>query len=454
MTYLELAERVLLHKQTPLSYMEIWKTAEEMGLAAQKEAQGRTPWATISAILLGDLKNNPNSIFTKDGEKPARFGLKNWEAATNIPFEDTKEGPETVEGDDDTYLTDTQVFDPLKRDIDAIQDKWSVYEHVRRIKLGRLVIKDVEFQRHSVWKLEQKGRFIESILMGFPLPPFYLNAQPEGKYIIIDGLQRTTTINDYLNDKFELKGLTSLRYLNGKRFSELPTALQARIEDKGLNVYILKATTPPRVIYELFDRINTGGTKLSRQEVRNGIFIGKSTELLKELAEKDYFREAIGDAVSEERMKDREIVLRYLAFKIRGYEGYKEDLSPYLERAMEMINEYSDTQIQTLRDDFEHVMKWSFSLFGEYNFRIPVHDKEGKIKGKGVINVSVLETVCYALSLCSNDFLTTHKDAISKNYHLLTQDHDYLDAVKNSTGNAVKVKRRFELAVQFLTKNI
>ena len=450
MTYLELAEKVLLSQQKPLSYIEIWKIAEEIGLAAQKEQQGKTPWATISAILSSELKNNPNTIFTKEGEKPVLFGLKDWGERTQKEEEIAVEGEEeTYEGEDESYNTD--IYDPTRQDIDPIQEKWSVYDHIRKIKQGRIVL-EVEFQRHLVWKDDAKSRFIESVLMGFPLPPFYLNAQPEGKYLIIDGLQRTTTLLDFLDDRFPLKGLTSLKSLNGKKFTELPMALQARIEDKGLNIYILKATTPLRVIYELFDRINTGGTPLSRQEVRHGIYQGKATILLKELAETYYFRMAIRGGVSSIRMKDREMVLRYLAFKINGYETYKEDLSPFLERTMEAINEYTDTQIAGLKEDFVRVMDFACFLFEEYNFRIPVRDNENNIKGKGAINVSVLESVCYAISECSDEFLLENRNKIMKNYFVLTQDTDYLDAVKNSTGNTAKVKRRFQIAKEILTK--
>lgn len=435
MTYIEIAQKVLQYKKEPLSYIDLWKYAESEGIVDSKVIQGKTPWNTISAMLSTDIKNNPNSIFTKVQDNPALYGLKEW-------IDDAKEN---IEGDDDTdYVVSTG--DDFQ-DIDPIQDKWSVFDHIRKIEKGRLIIEDIKFQRNLVWKIEAKSRFIESILMGFPLPPFYLNAQPNGTYIIIDGLQRTTTLNEYIKDGFALKDLTGLKFLNGKKYSQLPLNLQTKIEDKGLNIYILKATTPSNVIYQLFDRINTGGTALSRQEVRNGIYIGKSTILLKELAEESIFKIALNNSISNKRMKDREIVLRYLSFKIRGYENYSSDLSPFVEETMQIINEMPNEQINLLKLDFKNIMKWSHEIFGEHNFRIPIDN----IK-KGFVNVSVFESVGLTLSQCSEIFLEKNKEKLKSNYFILTSNEEYLSAVKTSTGDRKKVKTRFELAEQILLK--
>jgi hypothetical protein len=440
MTYIEIAKKVLRQKKEPLSYMDLWRYAENEGIVDKEGIQGKTPWNTMSAIISTDIKNNNNSIFTKNGSNPTLYGLKEW-------AEDDINNEDDIDGDD---INSAISIDADFQDIDPIQDKWSVYDHIRKIKQGRLIIDDIEFQRKLVWKIEAKSRFIESILMGFPLPPFYLNAQPNGSYIIIDGLQRTTTLNTYLQDGFALSGLTGLPSLNGSNFSQLSPTLQAKIEDKGLNIYILKATTPSNVIYQLFERINTGGTPLSRQEVRNGIYIGKSTILLKELAEEDIFKTALDNSISDKRMKDREIVLRYLSFKIRGYENYSSDLSSFVEDTMQIINEMSNEQIEKLKVDFKNVMKWSSEIFGKHNFRIPV-DNQGIIK-KGFINVSVLESVGFAISQCSDKFLEENKEKIRANYFILTTNDEYLSAVKTSTGDRKKVKARFELAQKNLLK--
>ena len=110
--------------------------------------------------------------------------------------------------------------------------------------------------------------------------------------------------------------------MNGYTFpglKELPGDYQTRIEDKKLYIYLIKTSVIVKVVYDIFNRVNTGGTTLQRQEVRNCIFSGKSTKLLKQLSEKEYFIKAIDNGVSPKRMKDREVILRYLAFKHLDY---------------------------------------------------------------------------------------------------------------------------------------
>lgn len=173
MTYLEIAKKVLQQHGSPLSSRSVWNQAEALGLTLQKMGSGKTPWDTMSSLLFTDTRDNPNSPFTKIEDKPTRFGLKSWDSNAVEPTE----VPENEDNTDDSYQTDIQLFDPIKQDIDLIQDKWSVYDHLRKLEKGRLSIQNIDFQnfqRHSVWKPAQKSRFIESLLMGFPIPPFYL----------------------------------------------------------------------------------------------------------------------------------------------------------------------------------------------------------------------------------------------------------------------------------------
>lgn len=344
----------------------------------------------------------------------------------------------------------TRWHELIKTTIAIREDPQSVYQFVRKHKNGGL-LSDPDFQRDLVWKHKQKSRFIESILLNFPIPPLYVNEQIDGKWAIIDGRQRTTTLIDFLNNGFELKGLEALEELNGKKFGDLPEALQARIEDKKIIIYILQSNTPIEVVYELFDRINTGGTPLNRQEVRNCIFIGKSTRLLKELAEKPYFQKAIDYGVSPQRMKDREVILRYIAFRIMNYEqDYVGDLSKFVESAMIRINKMQDEELDEIRKDFERVMIKTYDFFGNKNFRYPAKNGKGEIVGRGFINTSVMESVCYFFSKKTDEFLDNNKHRIVQNFAQLLQHPEYVDAVRFSTGTKFRVINRFQLVEQIL----
>ncbi len=343
-------------------------------------------------------------------------------------------------------------YDPLKINLAIREDPQTVFQIVRKYGQKTLII-DPDFQRNSVWKPEQKSRFIESILMNFPMPPLYVNENEDNKWIIIDGLQRTSTLVAFLNNEFFLKDLKALHQFNGKFFKDLDSSQQSRIEDKKINIYILQSNTPLAVVYELFDRINTGGTPLNRQEVRHCIFKGKSTELLKELAKTDIFQKAIDEGVSETRMKDREIILRYLAFKIQDYEkDYEGDLSPFVEEAMKKINKMSDHEIEILKKDFERVMKLTYHFFGNRNFRYPSKNGKGEVIARGTINTSVLESVCLFFSKTPDDFLLANRNKIIANFTQLLENPIYADAVRFSTGTKFRVINRFKVAQEILSQ--
>jgi hypothetical protein len=360
---------------------------------------------------------------------------------------------DVIKTDEDTAEEDSgdsgglYPYDPTEADIDIREDPQTVFELLRKYDNGRLII-DPDFQRNVVWELDKKSKFIESVILNFPLPPWYLNQTKEGKLIIVDGLQRTTALHEFVNDKFKLSGLEALTKLNGYTFSELkelPGDYETRIEDKKLYIYLIKPSVPVKVVYDIFNRVNTGGTKLERQEVRNCIFSGKSTKLLKQLSEKEYFRKAIDNGVSPERMKDREVILRYLAFKLFDYEkDYQGDMSDFVEKAMKKINLMDDGEIGILENDFERVMNLTFDFFGHKNFRLP----SGKNRGR--INIAIFESVCYFFSAMSDKFLELHKKSIQDNFIKLLENPEYFDAIRYSTSSKSKVITRFKLAQDIL----
>ena len=198
----------------------------------------------------------------------------------------------------------------------------------------------------------------------------------------------------------------------------------------------------------MFNRINTGGTQLNRQEVRNCIFIGKSTKLLKKLSEQGYFKKAIDWGVRDTRMKDREVILRYLAFRWFNFrEKYEGDMSDYVESAMKKINKMDDEHIVTIEKDFERVMNWSFNIWERANFRIPTEFT------RGTINTAIFETVGFYIANKSDGFLRKNKLKIRSNYKQLINNQEYYDAVSSATGGKSKVASRFKLVNQILNQN-
>jgi hypothetical protein len=197
------------------------------------------------------------------------------------------------------------------------------------------------------------------------------------------------------------------------------------------------------IVYDIFNRINTGGTKLERQEIRNCIFIGHSTRLLKELSGEEAFRKAIDYGISPKRMKDREAALRCIAFTILDYKKtYARSMDDYLERAMRKINKASQIEVEDIKKNFLKTMEQTRSVFGMNNFRIPSDYTRGRI------NIAVMETIYYVFYKKVEHGQTIDKNLMQQSFQTLLRDSKYLDAVRNSTGSPYKVMTRFELARQ------
>jgi len=359
----------------------------------------------------------------------------------------TDNDTDSIEKDESTNLSGLYPYDPTYTSIDIEEVPFSIFEYLRQLNKGRIII-NPDYQRHFVWKPIQKSKFIESVILNFPLPPIYLNQNKENKYIVIDGLQRTTTLSEFFDDKFQLKGLEALPKYNGRKFSDLSDTLQSKLENKKLTIFSLKPSTPMVVIYDLFNRINTGGTQLNRQEVRNCIFIGESTKLLLELSSTEVFKKAIDWGISPKRMKDREVVLRYLAFRWGNYQtNYEGDLSNYLESVMGKINKMLPSKIEEIRQDFSRVMNWAYNLWNRNCFRIQTPQT------RGVINTAILESVCLFLSEQSDEYLEKNRSVIKDNYKLLLKDDTYISSVTRSTGTKQNVFHRFQKAKEILSTN-
>lgn len=345
---------------------------------------------------------------------------------------------DTIEGD--TFEDTGSIFPyGMPKEIDIRDETPSIFEWLRKLKRKQLIT-NPEFQRNLIWKPEQKSLFIESVLLNIPLPPLYVNQSLEGKYIIVDGLQRTTTLEEFVDNNFALTNLRVLTELNGRRFDDLSESYRTKIEDKKLFIYVIRPSVPLQMVYDIFHRINTGGTQLTRQEIRNCFYIGPATRLLKELSERPSFRQAIDNGISPKRMKDREAVLRFLAFRILDHtKEYKNDMDAFLGKAMSQINKMSQLELDELGNEFEKVMKLTYEFFGSQNFRLPTETTRGQI------NIAILESVCYFFAEQPESFLSANKLKIKENFTKLLADSVYIDAVRFSTGDTRRVIRRFDL---------
>lgn len=336
--------------------------------------------------------------------------------------------------------------------MDIREEKVSVSDYLRMVENGDLVTSP-EFQRNFIWDRKVCSQFIESVILNIPIPPIYLKKSNDGFYYIVDGLQRTTTLRKFLNDDFELCKLETLSGLNGLKYSELKSSgtfqsIATRISTKKLSLYVMQPSVPMDFVYDVFRRINTGGTILTRQEVRNCVLLGKSTRLLAELSQLEAFKKATANGISGKRLRDQECILHCLAFSLLDIDMYNGSMNDYLDRAMKEINQMSDENIIRIKSDFLTIMDLCHFSFGTKCFRMPSESNRDKI------SVAIMESVYYALSEMNNMRINCSQRILRQRYDKLLQDSSFRNACRNSTSDKTKVVKRLSLALTFLSNNI
>lgn len=238
-----------------------------------------------------------------------------------------------------------------------------------------------DYQRKSgIWDNSKKSLLIESILMGIPLPLFYFAANKEGGLSIVDGLQRLSTIIEFLNNKSSLSKVEYLKDLKNKKFNDLSENEKSSIEDYQIHCHIMEADTPEDVKLDIFKRINDGGTPLNKYEIRNALYSGKSTQLLKELSESQEFKNVLGANLNTQRMRDRYVIMRALAFYLwRNQQFLPQDLiiskelkgtlDDFISRYMRIINSLTKKSVDNIKLLFLDTMKKIYKLYKDSAFK-------------------------------------------------------------------------------------
>lgn len=204
----------------------------------------------------------------------------------------------------------------------SIPSSWACIDIHNRFK--REQIKIQKFQRAFAWNDEKQCRFIESLILDFPIPTIFLtyDNEEDKNYSVIDGQQRLETIRRFFNNEFKLKGV--LEELDGRCYEDLRPDLKRDLEDKTLYVVIIEQTKPDGSdsMYHIFERLNSGGVQLSPQEIRNGIYNDLFTDLLNELIANEDWKYIIGKK-GLKKMREQELILRFFAlyYYLDNYEN-------------------------------------------------------------------------------------------------------------------------------------
>lgn len=337
--------------------------------------------------------------------------------------------------DEESYDTiSINPFDPSKIDIKFSQMIISAI--LDRIKYNEIDFES-DFQRKAgLWDRKQKSQLIESILLKIPLPAFYFDATNDDKWIIIDGLQRISTLKEFVVDKkLKLTGMEFLHDLNGKKFDQLPRSLQRRIGETNITAYIVNPATPPNVKYNIFKRINTGGLVLEPQEIRNALFQGAATTFLKRLSNSKAFVNATCNSIKSDRMADREFCLRYIAFTTVPLENYRGNIDDHLNETMELINKMSQIELLGIESNFNVVMCYSEKIFGKYAFRKMADDGRRRPINKAIFEA--WSNVLFHLNKIEKEKLCYNNKLLIKHFINLCDDYNFQSNLRSSDKSSV-----------------
>ncbi|MBB3268783.1 hypothetical protein FHW79_006459 [Azospirillum sp. OGB3] len=231
------------------------------------------------------------------------------------------------------------------------------------------LILDPEFQRKYKWDKDGWGRaskFVESCLMRIPLPSCYFAENDDRAHLVIDGVQRITTIIRFMDDEFALEGMTAFPELNGKKFSELGS-LAADFESTTIRCVVLRNENPRELIAEIFSRLNKGAVELSDQEIRHALFAGPFDKLLGELSQAPAiknFKIGKNGQTKKDSREGEELVLRYFAFKETSGE-YSDNLTRFLDQFMEKSMKFDENRINDLRSNFLNSLNSCHLVFSD-----------------------------------------------------------------------------------------
>lgn len=316
---------------------------------------------------------------------------------------------------------------------------YTVDSLVKRVSRGDFYVPT--FQRAFVWNIKQASRFIESLLMGLPVPGIFVFREPESnKHLIIDGQQRLKTLQYFYKGVFAEKSAFRLYEVQSQwanlLYEELDDADRRRLDDSIVHTTIFRQDNPDdnSSVYEVFERINTGGVKLSPQEIRACVNHDNIQALLTRANADPVWRDIFGKPSA--RLKDQELILRFFAFK-HGLKSYQRPMKGFLNRFMAEHNLIESVKSAVWNRQFCSTMKIISQTLGREAFR-----------PERPLNAAVFDSVSVAISNLTDAGLLCAPEEIQQRYRALLNDESYSNSYKRSTADEESVKTRFKLAME------
>ncbi|MDP8212120.1 MAG: DUF262 domain-containing protein [Candidatus Zapsychrus exili] len=354
----------------------------------------------------------------------------------------------TLKFSDDSDMEQTQVGIPKEERVLRTQayDK-SVSDIVDMIKSNDVIL-NPEYQRNYVWNSKKASLLVESILLNVPIPIIYVSEEEDGRWSVVDGLQRLNSLRRYFGNEFKLTGLEVLQELNGSQYYKLNPKAQRLLRNGILRIILIFKESNPEIKYDIFMRLNKSSIQLNDQELRNCLYRGEFNDLLKNLALNSNFLAMLRLKKPHKRMRDSEMILRYLAVaddynsehgKMKTYKG---SMRTFLNTYMgEMKNASSDT-IVMLKDRFENTILKVHAVFGNNAFRRI--DSSGKFDS--AVNRAIADFIMTTFENFEYDALVSNKQKIiSALRNIIMEDTKFSESVSFGTSDTQKLEYRLSV---------
>jgi len=351
--------------------------------------------------------------------------------------------------DDDLYNINSWGVDMTFRELMTMHDE------------GDLI--KPEIQRKYVWDKAEASRFVESLLMGLPVPSIFLAKKAE-KRLIVDGYQRIMTVRDFVNGIFSkdnsVFALTNSEKINkrwrGKTFKQLDISEQKKIKIYSIHAIIFEQKFPRNSdtsLYQIFERINTGGRTLKSQEIRNCIYQGKFNKSLINLNNYPKWRKLWGVEKVDDRMTDIEFILRFFALNsIDIWEKDKGQIS--LKRHLNLFMGSKESEKEDIlkkrEKDFTDTINFICDNFGDDAFFGLTEKEDGNISSTKRIQPTIFDSIAIATLRALKSGKKINKDNLEKRRQKLLFDEGYIEYTTIRTTNIDHIKGRVKLAMKYL----
>ncbi len=373
---------------------------------------------------------------------------------------------------EEDYLTheeeleiDAITEDDVDLDVEAGQRKiiwqakdFSIREFLTMKNDGELILQPI-YQRNYVATDKIASKLIESILLDVPIPVVYLAEEQDENFSVIDGQQRLTSFLSFVEGKFpdsrpfKLSGLKVLSDLNRKLFIDLDIEFQKKIRNTTIHSIIIKKESNPDIKFEIFERLNTGSTKLNEDEIRNTVYRGNYIELLAELSENAVFHGLVKKDNFKKRMFYRGMILRFFALSEKSYINYKSSMKQFSNKELRDNRDLSPTKIREYRTRFEHSLDLVKVVFGDMAFRRYMPGEQGA-QGKWAdtqINMALYDLQMVGFVNYSKNDVLSKADLIREGLlDLMINNQHFRDQITLQTSNTDVLKKRFRTYMDML----